>query len=285
MVVHLKSLNRITMLGLMCALLYQVGGASLANAEGTVDAIKGAGKITVGTEAHYPPLEFFEDGKIVGYGKDILDSVVADMGVELNQLELPWQGILPGILAKKFDLVATSVTITEERAKKYAFTAPIALYQTALIKRAGDDSLVDLENLNGKVVGVELGSNDVPLLESIDEELQASGGEGFEIKGFTSTDDMRLALANGQLDAASMPSVGLGMLFKRRPGVFASLVHVGEPKWFAWVTHRDSRDLRDYVSSRIFALRDSGELDELQMKWFGFTMEIPSDGYLPDGAL
>ena len=48
------------------------------------------------------------------------------MKVELNQLDLPWQGILPGLLAKKFDLVATSVSVTEERVKKYAYTVPIA---------------------------------------------------------------------------------------------------------------------------------------------------------------
>jgi len=45
--------------------------------------------VTVGTEAVYPPFEFVEDGKIVGYGKDILDYMIADMGVELTQLDLP----------------------------------------------------------------------------------------------------------------------------------------------------------------------------------------------------
>ena len=74
------------------------------HAETTFEKIKRTGKVTVGTEAAFPPFEFVEDGKIVGYGKDILDYIVADLGVELNQLDLPWQGILPGVLAGKFDL-------------------------------------------------------------------------------------------------------------------------------------------------------------------------------------
>ena len=86
-------------------------------AETTFEKIKRTGKVTVGTEAAFPPFEFVEDGKIVGYGKDILDYIIADMGVELNQLDLPWQGILPGVLAGKFDFVATSVSIRAERAK------------------------------------------------------------------------------------------------------------------------------------------------------------------------
>jgi polar amino acid transport system substrate-binding protein len=86
-------------------------------AETTFEKIKRTGKVTVGTEAAFPPFEFVEDGKIVGYGKDILDYIIADLGVELNQLDLPWQGILPGVLAGKFDFVATSVSIRAERAK------------------------------------------------------------------------------------------------------------------------------------------------------------------------
>ena len=68
----------------------------------------------VGAACTFPPFEFVEDGKIVGYGKDILDYIIADLGVELNQLDLPWQGILPGVLAGKFDFVATSVSIRAE---------------------------------------------------------------------------------------------------------------------------------------------------------------------------
>ena len=255
-----------------------------ANAASTLDNIKTAGEISVGTEAHYPPMEFLEDGKIVGYGKDILDLVVADLGVKLKQLDLPWQGILPGVLAKKFDLVATSVSITAERAEKYAFTMPIAEYQTMLIQR-GRDSMTKLSDLNGKVVGTELGSVQVEQLEEVNKQLKAASGKGFEVKAFTSTDDMRLAIANGQVDAGTIPSISLGIIEKKRPGLFKSLVNIGEVKLFSWVTHPDSKELRDKVSKSILKIRDSGKMKELQMKWFGFEMNIPSEGYLPEGAI
>ena len=103
-----------------------LAGALGANAETTYEKIKRTGTVTVGTEAAFAPFQFIEDGKIVGYGKDILTYIIDDMQVELNQLDLPWQGILPGLLAKKFDFVAASVSVTEERVKKYAYTVPIA---------------------------------------------------------------------------------------------------------------------------------------------------------------
>ena len=110
-----------------------------ALAETTLEKIKRTGELTVGTEAAFPPFEFVKDGKIVGYGSDILAEVVKELGVKkLNQLDLPWQGILPGVLAGKFDFVATTVGINAERAKRYAFTIPIADGTPYAMKRKGD---------------------------------------------------------------------------------------------------------------------------------------------------
>lgn len=272
--------------GVLCGVLAAAALPLSATAGETLDSIMSEGVITVGTEAHYPPMEFLEDGKIVGYGSDILALVVADLGVEVDQLELPWQGILPGILAKKFDMVATSVTITPERAEKYAFTRPIATFQTMVIRHAKDDSVSGRADLNGKVVGAELGSIMVEQLEALDGELKAEGGSGFaEIKAFTSTDDMRLALASGQLDLGTIPSIALGMMQKQRPGVFDMVLNIGEVKLFAWVTHPDSLDLRDRVSDIILRLNEEGTLAELQMKWFGFEMDLPTEGHIPEGGI
>src|SRR6056300_1160707 len=172
-----------------CAAMMTIGGA--ANAQSVLDSVKSKGKITVATEVAYPPMEYLEGGKVVGYGKDILDLVVADMKVELEQLQLPWDGILAGVLAKKYDLVATSVAIKEDRVDKYAFTRPLAKAQTMLVKRYSD-SMASLKDVNGKIVGVELGSSQAAEVEAVDAELKASGGKGFaEIRGFKSTDDMR----------------------------------------------------------------------------------------------
>lgn len=279
-------------LGLLAVAAFLCGALSVASLPGsavageTLDAIKSDNVISVGTEAHYPPMEFLEDGKIVGYGSDILQHVVSDLGVELNQLELPWQGILPGILAKKFDLVATSVAITPERASKYAFTRPVATFQSMIIRHADDNSISGKDDLNGKVVGAELGSIMVEQLEALDAELKAGGGAGFsEIKAFTSTDDMRLSLASGQIDLATIPSIALGMMQRQRPGVFEQVLNIGEVKLFAWVTHPDSLDLRDRVSDTILRLQENGTLRELQMKWFGFEMDLPKEGYIPDGGI
>ena len=110
-----------------------------------LEEIKQRGEFIVGTEARFPPFEFVEDGEIVGYSTDIMAHVMKALpGVKLTRLDLPWQGILPGLAAARFDYVVTSVTVTKERYEKYALSLPIADATMALVKRKGDDSIMAL---------------------------------------------------------------------------------------------------------------------------------------------
>lgn len=261
--------------------------ASLPAGADTLAHIKESGTVTVGTEAAFPPFEFVEDGKIVGYGKDILDVVVAELGVELEQLDLPWQGILPGVLAGKFDFVATTVSINEERAKRYAYTLPIANGQPYIMKRKGDDSITSIEDLRGKVVGTQLASSTEPIAKAQDEALKATGAGFAELKLYTAFPDTYVALASGEIDAVMQSLPNLAVVAKDRPELFELVAPVEAGvnyTYMAWVTRPDDLALRDFISGVIRKMRDDGRLYALQEKWFGFKMEIPDEGYLPPGA-
>jgi polar amino acid transport system substrate-binding protein len=275
--------------------MFAAGAACLASfslpasAETTLEKIKRTGELTVGTEAAFPPFEFVQDGKIVGYGSDILAVVVADLGVKkLNQLDLPWQGILPGVLAGKFDFVATTVGINEERAKRYAYTFPIADGMPYTMKRKGDTSITKIADFNGKVLATQLASSTEPVSRALDEKLKKDGGPGLkELKLFTSFPESYVALANGEVDAVMQSLPALAVAVKEKPELFE--LAVATPKeggytYLAWVTRPDDKDLRDAISATIKKMRDDGRLATLQKKWFGFEMKIPDSGYLPPGA-
>ena len=266
--------------------LATIAFCSVGTAETTFEKIKRSGQVTVGTEAAFPPFEFVKDGKIVGYGKDILDIIIADLGVELNQLDLPWQGILPGVLAGKFDFVATSVTIKPDRATKYAFTVPIAEGTTWVMKRKGDNSIMSVDDMSGKIIGTQLASGNEAATRAYQDDMVARGLKEFgELKLFTIYPEVTLALANGTLDAAVQNLPNLAVIIKNQPDMFELVGPITDTSYLAWVTRPEDTDLRDYLTSKILEIRDSGKIDELQDKWFGFRMEIPTDGYLPDGAL
>lgn len=270
----------------LCATLGFAAFPAAAQEGGKVEQIRQAGVVTVGTEAAYEPFEFIVDGEITGYGKQILDAVVADLGVELEQLDLPFQGILPGLLAKKFDFVATSVSINEERAVKYAYTRPIGTVQTIVMVRADNDDIKSESDLSGKVVATQLASAEQPVVEEFDKMLEAETDEGFaDLKLFQAFPETYVAVGSGQVDAALIGSNGAAALMRAQPDKFKVVGKVGEPRYLAWVTNADDTDLRDYLNGIIGELADSGKLEEWQQKWFGFTMDLPAEGYLPEGAI
>ena len=257
-----------------------------AQAETTLEKIKRTGTVTVGTEAAFPPFEFVENGKIVGYGKDILDYIIADLGVELVQLDLPWQGILPGVLAGKFDFVATTVSVRPERAKTYAFTVPIAEGTTWVMKRKGDDSIIKVDDIADKVVSAQLSSGGQAAAEDFEKDMQARGVGSFgELKLFTAYPEIFMATANGTADVAIGPLPTLAVASKKSEGTFELVGPIRDPSYMGWVTRPEDTDLRDYLSSVMLEMRDNEKLYESQDEWFGFKMPIPSEGYLPDGAL
>jgi polar amino acid transport system substrate-binding protein len=115
--------------------------------------IKSRGKVVVGTEAAYAPFEFIQDGKIVGYDKDILDRIVADWGVSLEQIDVPFAGILAGLDQKKFDFIATALIMNPDRVVKYAFTMPVARGEVVFVQRKGSNKMKSVDDLSGLVVG------------------------------------------------------------------------------------------------------------------------------------
>jgi polar amino acid transport system substrate-binding protein len=253
---------------------------------GLLDEIKKKGQVVIGTEAAYYPFEFIENGKIVGYDKDILDAIIKSWGFKMEQLDLPFAGILPGLLQKKFDFVATALLINPERAKRYAFTMPIAQVKVGLLKRKGDAKVKSVDDLTGvTIVSGTPPAGPTVIFMNYNETLKAKGKGAKDQKMLSSSGDEILALANGQGDAMvdSMP-VLLGAM-KKYPDKFEVVGTFGEPFWVGWVTRPEDLDLRDAINAEIRKLRDSGQLEVMQKKWFGYTMPIPDSGYLPEGAI
>ncbi|AOE83213.1 transporter substrate-binding domain-containing protein [Pseudomonas sp. TCU-HL1] len=257
--------------------------ASMAQAGDLMQRIKEKNEIVVATEARFAPFESVENGKIVGYGADLMHYVLgADLpGVDVRQLDLPFQGILPGLDSRKFDFVVTSVTVNKARFEQFAFTVPIAESTVALLKRADDGSLKSLADLNGKVIGSQSGSGQLAVLQDYDAKLKAAGQPGIkEIKQYVGFDEAYADLATGRLDGVAQSLSNLGPLMKARPGVFDTLPEmVGPTTYFGWVGRKDadSASLVKLFSDGIARANADGTLKTLQQKWFGFTMELPAD--------
>jgi len=273
-------------ISIACALAATIALHPLPAAADLLSTVKQNKQISIGTEAQFAPFEFVQDGKIVGYSADLLDLVMADLpGVEARRQDVPFQAILPGLAAKKFDFIVTSVMVTKARAAKFAFTVPIAEATVALLKRADDTSLTTPEQIAGKVIGSQAGSAQLKALQDYDRKLREAGKPSLKaIREYVSFDEAYADLAAGRLDAVAQAMSNLGPLVKRRGDTYAIVQPAIGPKtYYAWVGRKDgdSTPLVEFFSQGIAQANRSGKMAELQQKWFGFTMDLPAD-HLPE---
>ena len=262
-----------------------LGGAWPADAQNTLSEIKSRGKVVVATEAAYAPFEFLQDGKIVGYDKDVLDGVIKGWNVQLEQLDVPFAGILAGLIEKKYDFVSTALLINPERAGKYAFTMPVAAAKIGIMRQKDGSKLKSIDDLSGLTIGSPVPpAGPTTAFQHYNDELKAKGKGAANHVFFQTAPDLYLALANGQIDGAADSMLTLTEGMKKQPGKFEIAGTFGEPFFIGWVTRPEDTSLRDAINVEIKKMRDSGQLKQWQEKWFGFAMEIPDSGYLPPGA-
>ena len=249
-----------------------------ANAADLLDKIKADKVFTVATEARFAPFEFVEDGKIVGYSADIMAEVMKALpGVELKRLDLPWQGILPGLAAGRFDYVVTSVTVTPERMKAYHLSAPIADATMALLKRKGDATITKPEDIAGKAVGSQAGSAQLAALETFAATLKDKGGP-VTVSTYTDFSEAYADLGAGRIQAVVNSLPNLLEAARQRPDVFEVVLPTFGPKtYFSWAGRNDadSASLNALMDAELVKLNASGKLAEFQKKWFGAPMELP----------
>lgn len=244
--------------------------------------IKANKEITIGTEARYAPFESIDNGKIVGYDADLMHYVLKSLpDVKVNQLDLPFQGLLPGLDAKRFDMIVTAVAVNKDRLSHFAFTLPVADATTGVLLRSNEAAIKAPEDLNGKIVGSQTGSAQLQALVALDSKLKAAGGPGIkQIKQYVSFDEAYADLAVGRLDAVAQSVANLGPLMKARPGVFTVMSKtIGPKSYFAWVGRQgaDSAALVKLFSDGIARANRDGTMKVLQLKWFGTTMDVPAD--------
>ena len=113
-----------------------------------------ADKVRIGTEGAYPPFNMIDkNGKPAGFDVDIAGALCEKMGADCTFVTQDWDGIIPGLLARKYDAIVASMSITDERKKAVDFTD--RYYSNSLRFIAKKGSGIDPNKLKGKSIGAQ----------------------------------------------------------------------------------------------------------------------------------
>lgn len=258
------------------AALAAFAGTAVAD---TLDEIKKRGELIVGMEIAYQPFEYFKDGKVIGYDIDIATKIAGHIGVKPKFVDTAWAGVIPSLYANKFDTIMSGMAITRERSEKVLFAMPYAESGSIVMIRAADAAAIKSPaDLAGKSVGTQLGSPTDVLAKKLETKLKGEGKPGFKsYKLYEHYPESYLDLSNGRLDAVILSRTIAMVLMRDQPGRYAIVDGVQDIKVYAGYAFRKGDEpFVAIVNEVIGGMKASGELAELQKKWFGMTMETPN---------
>jgi len=231
----------------------------------TLDEVKERGVLRVGMEPGYMPFELTnQKGEIIGFDVDMAKRMAKALGVELELVSTAWDGIIPSLVTRKFDIIMSGMTITEERAQTIDFAKPyIIIGQTALIRKdlAGEvKSWKDLDDTKYKVAS-KLGTTGEIATKKMLTKAQYFSYET-EQEGIMET-------VNGKIDAFIYDSPFNAVAFAQKGQgklVFLDQPFTEEP--LGWAVRKGNPKFMAFLNDFLADSKSNGTYDKIYTKWF-----------------
>ncbi|MDX1634019.1 MAG: transporter substrate-binding domain-containing protein [Marinobacter sp.] len=248
--------------------LIVAASCALALVAGTAQA-KEWNEIRIAFDVPYEPFEYkTPEGELTGFEVELAEAMCEELKAECTFVIQAWDGMIPGLLARKFDAIMSSMSITPERAERVLFSEPY--YNTPGAWFAREDVNVDPTDMNamkGKIVGVQRGT-------TMDAYVTENMGDIVEIKRYTTADDMVLDLEGERLDAVFVDyPVGEQTILTRE-----GFQQVGEPvklgQGVGVAMRPRDEDLAEKINAALEKLKNDGTYDRIMNKYFSYDIKM-----------
>ena len=225
--------------------------------------------LDVGMSGGYFPFTFVKLDELQGFEVDFINAIAEETGDEVNFVTMSFSGLVGALESGRIDTIANQITITPEREAKFVFSQPYVFDGAQVVVKAGNaQSIGGPEDLSGKTVAVNLGSNFEQLLNDL------PNADEIDIRTYESNIAQDTAL--GRVDAFVMDRVSSAQLIAESP---LPLALAGKP--FSEIRNalpfrddEEGRALRDRIDAAITTLKDNGTLTEISEKWFGTDITL-----------
>jgi polar amino acid transport system substrate-binding protein len=233
------------------------------------DKVKQAGAVKIGTEALYPPFEYFgpDNKTIVGLDPDLANALGQVLGVKVTMTHTAFDGLLPALDAGRFDLVMAAITDTKARQQKYDFVDYFETGQAIVVKKGNPSDIKDVDDLCGKKVAVLEASTQQKLLGEFNQKECADNK--IQVAAFQSDADALLQIRTGRA-AASFTQDAVGRYNSKTIGGGNQFeVANSEPMLptpIGIVFTKENTQLRDAYQAALKEIIANGSYDEILTK-------------------
>ncbi|MFQ5611958.1 MAG: transporter substrate-binding domain-containing protein [Anaerolineae bacterium] len=233
----------------------------------TLAEIRRRGALRVGLDASFPPFESLDErGQVVGLDADLARAFAADLGVEVEFVNIGFDGLYDALLARRVDVVISGLPVDPRWTQDVAysrnyFNAGQALLVTSERGETGPE-IQTVEALAGRIIAVEWGS-----LADMEARQLGKRVEGLQISPQPTAQEALLALRRGQAEAAIVDNVTAQAALSAS-GELRRLTMLTD-EWYAAAVRLKSQDLLAEINRTLARLQESGELAEIEARWLG----------------
>jgi polar amino acid transport system substrate-binding protein len=226
--------------------------------------VKG-GRLTVCSDIPYAPFEFEDGGELKGIDVDLMKAIAEDLGLEADFRDTDFDGIFASLAAGNCDVIASSVSITDERKKANDFTEGYFEINQSLLVRKGDETKYkDFASLEGKTIGVQSETTGAEFA------MAEAAKAGVEVKEFTGADELFTALKAKQIEGI-VQDFPINSYNAETTGetVVSNTFDSEEAEQYGFVVPKDHPELLKAIDDSLEGLRESGEYDKVIKQYLG----------------
>jgi len=228
--------------------------------------------VRIGTEGAYPPFNYKDAaGNLKGFDIDIAKALCDKMKVKCVFVAQDWDGIIPGLLAKKYDAIVASMSITDERKKKVDFTDPYYRSPaTFVVPKNSPITDVSPKAMAGRTIGAQSSTIHANYLED--------NYKDSTIRLYKTQDEVNADLAAGRLDAQLADKLVLFEWLKTKDGQCCKFVGpaITDPRWFGEgagiAVRKEDKDLKEMFNKALKEILADGTYEKINKKYFPFSI-------------
>lgn len=222
-----------------------------------------ADKIVNGIDANFPPFAYIDKtGQPSGFDVEVMNWMAKEIGFEVSHQPIEWDGIITSLLTKKIDIIASGMSITEERAQKVNFSDPYWVIKQVMVTKK--DSALTIDDLlkGKKIIGVQQGTSEAKWLKA----QAAEKGWDLELRYYSSSPLAVEDVLNGRIAAAAMDDAPAKDAVSKKDVKIVGTFGMHDEE-FGYAVRKDDTELLEKVNKALAKLKTSPVWNEMIKKF------------------
>ena len=218
----------------------------------TMKKIKESGKIIWGTNAAFPPFEMRKGDEVIGVDAEIAAKIAEKLGVELEVVDMDFDGLINALNANQIDFIGAGFTIKPDREEQVLFTDTYFKAVQTIIVQEGNTEITGATDLDGTNIGSQSGTTGDFVAEEDTEDVVRLGNAL----------EAAIDLKNGRLDAVIVDDLPAKLIVEENPGLVLLDEKAADDEEYALAVRKEAVDLKDIINEVLAELKAGGQIDE-----------------------